>query len=162
MSTENFSTTILVDQTPGVVFNAVANPRGWWSEEIEGGTAKQGDVFKYHYQDVHACTIKLTEVVPDKKIVWHVEENYFKFTKDKSEWTGNNIVFDITSRGNQTELRFTQEGLVPSYECYDVCNEAWTNYIRKSLYELITTGKGEPNPKEGGFNADITKRKNLG
>jgi hypothetical protein len=30
----------MVDQTPEEVFNAINNPRGWWSEEIEGNTNK--------------------------------------------------------------------------------------------------------------------------
>lgn len=33
--------------------------------------------------------------------------------------------------------------------------DGWSNYIRNSLYKLITTGKGEPNPKEGGFNQQL-------
>jgi hypothetical protein len=38
--------------------------------------------------------------------------------------------------------------------CYEVCREAWTGYITNSLRNLITTGKGEPNPKEDdGFDA---------
>ena len=50
MKTSDFTTTILVDQTPEVAFNAINNPRGWWSEEIEGGTEKLNDMFDYHYE----------------------------------------------------------------------------------------------------------------
>ncbi len=52
MTTSDFTTTILVDQTPTEVFNAINNVRGWWSEEIEGSTDKLNDEFNYHYQDV--------------------------------------------------------------------------------------------------------------
>ena len=37
MSDQDFSSTFLVDQTPQEAFEAITNPRGWWSEEIEGG-----------------------------------------------------------------------------------------------------------------------------
>ena len=82
MNTQDFTTTLLVDQTPQEAFNAINNVRGWWSEEIEGPTEKLNDVFKYHYEDVHRCQIKLIGSIPAKKVVWLVMENYFKFTKD--------------------------------------------------------------------------------
>jgi hypothetical protein len=136
---------MMVDQTAGEVFNAINNVRGWWSEEIEGSTDKLHDEFKYHYQDVHRCHIKLIEVIPEKKIVWLVMDNYFKFTNDKSEWKGTNIRFDISEKDNKTEIRFTHAGLVPEYECFEVCSNAWTQYVQQSLFSLITTGKGQPN-----------------
>lgn len=158
MENQNFTTTFSVDQTPEEVFNAINNPRGWWSEEIEGSTEKLNDEFNYHYKDVHISKMKITELIPGKKVVWLVMDNYFQFTKDKHEWTGNKIIFEITAKGNKTELKFTQAGLVPEYECYDICQNAWTNYINNSLRSLITTGKGQPNPKEGGFNEQLLQQ----
>lgn len=145
MATKDFTTTILVDNTPEEVFNAINNVRGWWSEEIEGSTDTLNSEFDYHYEDVHRCKIRIIELVPNKKIVWSVLDNYFKFTKDKSEWKGTKIIFDIAKKDNKTEMRFTHEGLVPAYECYEICRDAWTGYIQKSLQNFITTGKGQPN-----------------
>ena len=143
MKNENFTTTFSVDQTPKEAFNAINNVRGWWSEEIEGSTDKVGE-FRYHYQDVHRCTIKITELVPGERVVWHVVDNYFKFVKDKSEWKDTDIVFDIAKKGDKTEVRFTHVGLGPAYECYAVCSDAWGTYINGSLRNLITKGKGQP------------------
>lgn len=148
MENQDFITTIKVDRTPKEVFEAVTNVRSWWSEEIEGDTANQGAEFYYHFQDVHRCTMKLTEVIPDQKVVWEVLDNYFNFTADKTEWIGNTISFDITPVDNQTLLTFTHHGLLPQYECYDICAKCWTDYITGSLYDLITKGQGQPNPKE--------------
>ena len=145
MTTKDFTTTILVDNTPEEVFDAINNVRGWWSEEIDGSTDKLNSEFDYHYEDVHRCKIKIIELVPNKKVVWSVLDNYFKFTKDKSEWKGTKIIFDIAEKDNKTEMRFTHQGLVPAYECYEICRDAWTGYIQKSLRNLITAGKGQPN-----------------
>lgn len=145
MSATDFTTTIKTDQSPKEAFDAVTNVRGWWSEEIEGNTAQLNDVFDYHYEDIHRCKIKLVEVIPNQKIVWLVEENYFKFTKDETEWTGTKPTFEITEKEGKTELLFTHFGLNPAYECFEICRDAWTNYIQNSLKKLITTGKGEPN-----------------
>jgi hypothetical protein len=145
MTTSDFTTTLLVDQTPEEAFNAINNVRGWWSEEIEGTTNKLNDVFNYHFQDIHRCKIKIVELVPAKKVVWLVMENHFKFTKDTTEWTGTKIIFEISRKDGKTEVRFTHLGLVPEYECFEVCQEGWTSYIRSSLSGLITTGIGAPN-----------------
>lgn len=150
MSQEDFSTTIPVSQTPEEVFAAVTNVRGWWSEDIDGGTAEFGDEFTYRYFDDHRCTIKLTEVVPGERVVWRVLDNYFSFTEDRSEWTGTDIVFEISKTDAGTELRFTHLGLVPEYECFAVCSKSWGFYIGVSLRELITTGVGRPNTKAAG------------
>ncbi len=160
MTSRDFATTIMVDQTPEEVLTAVNNVRGWWSEEIEGSTEKLNDEFTYHYKDVHFSKMKLIEVIPNQKVVWLVLDNHFKFTKDKSEWNGNKIIFEITEKDHKTQLQFTQLGLVPEYECYDICKDAWSNYINNSLRSLITTGKGQPNAKESEFDEQLLKQHN--
>jgi hypothetical protein len=69
--------------------------------------------------------------------------------KDKGEWNGTRIVFEIARTGGKTELRFTHVGLVRAFECYGDCSGAWGFYINDSLRRRITTGKGEPNAEEG-------------
>jgi hypothetical protein len=142
MDNQNFTYTILVEQSPAEVYTAVNNPRSWWSKGIVGSTDKINDEWTYQFGDNHRCKMKVIELIPGKKVTWLVEENYFKFTKDPSEWTGNKIVFDISEQGNKTQLIFTQIGLVPAYECYNVCRDAWTGFIQKSLVRLLSTGKG--------------------
>lgn len=145
---KNYRVTFLVDNTPEEAFAAINNPRGWWSEEIEGDTDRLDAEFNYHYQDLHRATFKITEFVPDKKVVWHVLDNDFSFIKDKNEWIGTDVVFEVERNGDKTEIRFTHAGLVPEYECYDVCSNAWGTYVTRSLRDLITTGRGQPNPIE--------------
>jgi hypothetical protein len=147
MTTTDYTATITVDQTATEVFDAINNVRGWWSEEITGITDKINEEWDYHYQDVHRCHLKIIELIPGKRIVWLVADNYFSFTADKHEWKGDTIVFEITEKDNKTELRVTQVGLTPQNECYDICENAWYTYIKKSLYNLITTGVGKPNGK---------------
>ncbi len=143
MEQQNFTTTITVDQSPLEVFKAINNPRAWWSAEIEGTTDQLNAEWNYHFGDNHKSKMKVTELIPGKKVVWLVEENYFKNAKDQTEWVGNEIVFDISKQGDKTKVTFTQIGLVPSYNCYKSCDWAWTGFVQKSLQSLIKTGKGE-------------------
>lgn len=148
MSSPNFATAFSVDKSPEEAFNAIKNIRGWWSEEIEGSTDMVGDEFTYHYKDIHRCTMRLTEAVLGKKLVWLVLDNYFDFTEDKSEWKGTKISFEIARKGDKTDVCFNHLGLVPEYECFDVCSTSWGSYINGSLKSLINTGKGHPNQKD--------------
>jgi hypothetical protein len=148
MDNQNFTTTFLVDQTAREAFAAINNVRGWWSEEIEGKTDELGAEFRYHFKDIHRCKLKIIEFIPNKKVVWHVLDNYFSFTQDKAEWKDTKISFEIAEKGGKTEVRFTHIGLVPHYECYNVCSDGWSTYINGSLQNLMTTGKGQPNVGE--------------
>lgn len=76
--------------------------------------------------------------------MWHVLDSRLTFVKDQTEWTGTDVIFEITRTDDRTELRFTHAGLVPAFECYGGCSGAWGFYINESLRALITTGKGQP------------------
>jgi uncharacterized protein YndB with AHSA1/START domain len=148
MKTKDYTTSFTVDQSPEEVFDAINNVRGWWSGEIDGSTDKPGAEFTYRYKDVHRSTQKVIEWVPGKKVVWHVADAQLNFVKDKTEWNGTDVVFEITRKNDKTELRFTHVGLVPAFECYGGCSGAWGFYVNDSLRSLITTGKGQPNTEE--------------
>ncbi|KQT96945.1 SRPBCC family protein [Rhizobium sp. Leaf453] len=148
MTDQSFTTAFTVEQTPDAAFAAINNVRGWWSEDISRPTDQAGQAFKYRFHDIHRCEIRVTELVPGKRVAWLVLDNYFNFTRDDTEWTGTQIVFDITRKDGLTEVRVTHLGLVPEYECYDACTNGWTTYVNGSLRDLIMTGKGQPNVGE--------------
>jgi len=146
----DFTATFTVERTPQEAFEVITNVRGWWSEEVEGVTDQVGGEFVYRYQDVHRCTVRVNELVPGRKVAWHVVDNYFNFIQDQGEWKDTDIVFEISERDGGAEVRFTHVGLLPEHECYDVCSSAWGGYIGGSLRNLIVTGQGQPNPREDG------------
>ena len=143
MEQQDFTTSILVDQTPMEAFDAINNVRAWWPGEIEGNTTKLDDEFIYRYKKIHYSKQKLLEVIPGNKVVWLVTDSSLNFVENKTEWTGTKIIFEISEKNNKTQVRFTHQGLIPQYECFDSCSNAWSDIIKNGLRNLITTGKGK-------------------
>lgn len=141
METKDFTTTILVDNTPQEVFNAINQPQNWWTGEFTGSAEKLNNEFTYRYKDMHYSKQLVEEMVPGKKVVWLVTESALNFIEDKSEWTGTKIIFEMDEQDGKTKLHFTHEGITPEVECFSACSPAWTNLIQQSLFNYITIGK---------------------
>jgi Activator of Hsp90 ATPase homolog 1-like protein len=138
MTEQSFTTTFRVHATPEEVYAAITNPRAWWDGEFEGSTDSVGAEFTYRYEDKHSALQRVTSLIPNEHVSWLVVEGGPTFVAAKDEWVGTTIVFDISPAGEETEVRFTHLGLVPSFECYDACSTAWSHYVNDSLPRLVT------------------------
>jgi hypothetical protein len=145
VSADSFRATFIVDKTPAEAFDAINDVRGWWSGDVEGETNKLGDEFTYRYEDVHYSKQRITEMVPSERVVWLVVDSFLSFVEDKAEWNGTEIIFEVSTKDGQTEVRFTHQGLVPQFECFEACSGAWSFYMKESLRTFIETGEGAPN-----------------
>ena len=58
------------------------------------------------------------------------------------------INWEISVADNATKINFTHIGLVPGIECYNSCEKAWDQYIKDSLFTLITNSKEVINKKK--------------
>src|ERR1700740_407239 len=131
METHDFTTTLLVSQSPEEVFNAINKPQNWWSGQVEGSAAKLNDEFIYRYQDMHLSKQRVIEMIPGKKVVWLVTESSLNYVDDVNEWAGTKMSFEITEKDGKTELRFSHIGLVPEVECFGSCSVAWTQLVQQ-------------------------------
>lgn len=146
MENHDFTLSIIVNASENDVFNSINSVTKWWTENLEGKSQELDEEFIVRFGDVHYSKQKLIEVIPGKKVVWLVTDSKLNFLKDKQEWTNTRIVFEILRENNKTQVRFTHIGLVPEIECFEACSNAWSQYIQ-SLFNLITTGKGQPDEK---------------
>ena len=150
MTDGNLTISFTTDRTPQEVFAAVTDVRGWWTGDIDGVTDQLGAEFTYRYADVHRSTQRITELVPGRRVAWHVTDGHLNFVADAGEWSGTDIVFDLLPAGDGTELRFTHVGLVPQAEGFDRCSPAWNFYVGTSLRERIAAGAGTAATKSPG------------
>jgi hypothetical protein len=146
MKEQDYHVSITVDVTAQEAFKSINSVSKWWTENLEGSSQKLNDEFTVRFDDVHVSTQKLVEIIPNKKVVWLVTDSKLNFVKDKEEWTHTKISFEIAEKDGKTQISFTHIGLVPGVECYSGCTNAWGQYIKGSLFKLLTEGKGRPEP----------------
>lgn len=130
MDNQNFTITLLIDQTAKKVFDAINNVDGWWTK-IEGSSQNLNDVFTVHFGETF-ITHKIIEFNPNKKVLWRVTDSSVK------EWLDTKICFEISDKNNSTEIKFTHIGMVPSLKEYNDCAKGWTRFINENLFKLIT------------------------
>jgi uncharacterized protein YndB with AHSA1/START domain len=145
----DFTTTVTIAGSSAAVFAAILDTRAWWNQAIDGPTAQVGDEFGFEVEGLHRIRARVTDVTPDQRVEWLVLENNFGFVKDQSEWVGDRMVFELEPVDGGTKVTFTQHGLVPELECYDVCSNAWAFFVRDSLRLLAEQGQGKPETNAG-------------
>jgi hypothetical protein len=143
MKNQEFNCSIDVNITLKEALKTVSRVSEWWIMEVEGKTEKLNDEFI-----VRAGTtwksFKITEIIPDKKIVWLVTDCNLPWNTDLKEWKGTQIVWKFSTENNSTQINFTHIGLT-KLDCGNQCMNSWSGYIQQSLFKLITEGKGLPN-----------------
>ncbi len=56
--------------------------------------------------------------------------------------------FEISTHDNKTQISFTYIGLLSGVECYGMCVKGWDQYVKGSLFKLITEGEVPPQKKK--------------
>jgi uncharacterized protein YndB with AHSA1/START domain len=139
---ESFTTTIEVAKSPQYVFKCLTTDVAlWWGgKDFSGKSAHLGDEFIINHPGAHYSKQKLIEVLPNKKIVWHVTESALSWLKNKEDWKDTRMIFEIKGNDANTILKFTHEGLSPGKESYATCSEGWSKVITEWLYKFIMEG----------------------
>jgi hypothetical protein len=140
MEQQNFTCSITANTTAQEAFKAISRVNEWWVKNVEGNSEKLNDVFTVDFTSPSFVTFRISEVVADKKIVWHVTDCYLPWFEDKKEWNNTDVVFELEEKGNATQVNFTHVGLVPEVECYDTCVKGWTQHFAGSLSKLLNEG----------------------
>ena len=143
MNQQNYQSSIAADFTPSEAFESIGRVNEWWSKNIEGSAEKLNDVFTVHFGETFV-TFEVTESIPGKKIAWHVTDCFLPWLKDKTEWIGTTVLYEISPLADQTQVTMTHIGLVPEIECFEGCKLGWDKYFKGSLFKLLTEHAGVP------------------
>lgn len=80
MKKQDYNATITVNSTAKEAFKKIAQVGGWWAKDFTGKAEKLNDTFTIRFGDTFV-DFKITEVIPDTKIVWCVADSFLPLAK---------------------------------------------------------------------------------
>lgn len=143
----HYQQSLVLDAAPAAVYAALTTPaglRGWWTRDCDVST-EVGGTLRFRF-GAHWKAMRIERLDPDREVRWecttaHIDMAQFR---RKDEWVGTQIVFRLSPlESGRTRLDFEHVGLVPAFECWDVCADGWRHYLG-SLQQFIETGRGTP------------------
>ena len=143
MKNQNFHRTITVTASAKEAMKKISQVNGWWAKNFSGSAEKLNDKFTVRFGETFVDFL-ISELVPNKKVVWKVTDCNLHWIKTKKEWNNTEVVFEISSENDKSKIDFTHVGLVPGVECYNDCEAGWTEHVTMSLANFINEGKGKP------------------
>ncbi len=146
MNTQDYTATIHASASAKDAVEAIDQVGAWWTSSFDGAAKRVGDTFNVRFGD----TFVAFEVVEhtEERVVWHVTDSLLPWLRDKTEWTGTDVVWRVAAEGSATRVEMTHRGLVPTVECYANCERGWDFYVRESLRKLLVEGKGLPDGRK--------------
>ncbi|MEM7121384.1 MAG: SRPBCC domain-containing protein [Pseudomonadota bacterium] len=160
MRAKSYEADVTLKARPSAVYAALATEdgiKGWWTTDCDVGSAV-GDTATFRFGRTWN-TVRIDRLEPNREVRWHVTGQYHHapdHLTETSEWVGTAIVFTLTEAPDgDTLLRFRHDGLTPELECYDICDEGWTFFLKTSLAGLVEHGKGQPADFERDDGTDV-------
>ncbi len=141
----DFNCSITANISASQAIKKISKIPEWWGVSFSGSSEKLNDKFIIKMGGDSFFNFTITELIPDKKIVWLVTDCNMPWFSDKKEWANTKLIYDLSENNGETTLNFTHEGLIPQVDCYQACEKGWTHWITTSLLSYFNTGKGNFN-----------------
>ena len=133
----------MADVTAQKAFEAINDVKAWWARCFDGRAGSVHDVFSMPFGKTWV-NFEVIELVPGRMIAWLVTDCNIDFVRNKKEWKGTTVIFDIKPLRQGVEVSMTHVGLVPQIECYENCERGWNHHFGESLRKLLTEQVGLP------------------
>ena len=140
---QDFNYQLIVNATASETMEKIAQVNLWWAKNFKGKAGKLKDGFSVHFGQTYV-NFSISEVVPNKKVIWLVTDCNLHWIKDKKEWKNTEAIWTLAEKGGKTQIDFVHKGLNPDSECYEACEPGWTHHLKDSLLKLIDEGQGFP------------------
>jgi len=134
-ASDDFESSVTFTASPADVLAALRTPEGissWWCPAT--GSAQQGSTLEMASRSGSKMLDLRVEPSEEGRVVWSVLQAPLT-----PEWVGTTIEFEIEAAGSGTTLHFRHRGLTAQCDCFDMCQEGWTNALDR-LVSFVETG----------------------
>jgi hypothetical protein len=140
---QDYNHTITASVSASDAYRKVSRVSEWWNQRATGSSQKVGDAFRVDFGETWV-DFKVVEAVEDRRYVWLVTDCHLHWLKDKTEWKGTRVVWNLTPENGTTTVTITHVGLTPAAECFTNCEAGWNFYVGESLLQLLKDDRGLP------------------
>ena len=143
----HYQQSLITRANPATVYAALTTTEGlssWWTQECDVD-AEVGGTVSVRFGSTHKA-MRIESLEPEREVRWLCTEAHIDADRlvHKDEWVGTQLAFHLTPDTNgHTRLDFEHVGLVPTFECYDLCSNGWRHFLG-SLHQFVETGHGTP------------------
>jgi uncharacterized protein YndB with AHSA1/START domain len=134
-TSEDFESTLTFAASPEDVLAALRTPEAissWWCQAT--GSAEQGSTLEMASRSGSKMLDLRVEPSDEGRVVWSVLQAPLT-----PEWVGTTIVLEVEEAGGGATLHFRHHGLTAQCDCFDMCQEGWTNALDR-LVSFVETG----------------------
>ncbi|RYZ89828.1 MAG: SRPBCC domain-containing protein [Proteobacteria bacterium] len=122
----------------------------WWTSDTTGESVP-GKEIKFNFLSLDkvlrgSITMRVENLEKDKLVKWRCVDG-------PPEWIGHEFFFELSYKGTETMVKFSHRGWREVVDFTYHCSMKWATYLL-SLRDLVTTGKGRPNPHDLKIEAD--------
>jgi hypothetical protein len=147
MSNESYAREIVVNVNAGAAYRALTEEIDKWWAPVSNAVTAVGDTVTVRF-DPTFWTMRVNKLASGERVEWEcIEANHIVDGMPGSireEWVGTKLIWNIRDQEEKTKISFIHEGLVPSLECFDICEASWDYFFVNSLKSYLDTGEGTP------------------
>ena len=146
MSEQSYSKKITVTADVEFVYKAITKEIDKWWTINSNDAVNVGDILTVKFGEPYFMSMQVEDSIPNKLLVWKVvSANMFVEGSgiNNDEWVGTKIHWKLSGAERGSDISLYHEGLIPSFDCYDICKDGW-DYFLGSLKAFLDTGTGSP------------------
>jgi len=143
----SYTREISVSNTPTAAYRALTKEFDkWWTIHCNP-ISEPGDRITFRFGPT-CWVMRANSLIPDNYVepecteAHHIHEGLP--SSIINEWEGTMLKWQIQPQGDETKIVFIHDGLMPSLNCYEVCEQGWDYFFVNSLKQYLDTGAGSP------------------